>query len=226
MPGVRTGISCQSNRKPTRSCRFSVAAATRTASCNSYQVSSKAHTLLPLRTTPSAGSRRYVEAAPSPLGTYCGETPILEVKGYRRAAYAATTRRPARWRASCSLARAESSIEGGGQASAPAVSDPDPLPPVDIVVDARRLETIGRIEGQIRHVPVSENDRVTKRYCEEGDTHLALAERDKSLVGQAETPRNLIESTRPEALLAILSQANEGVTAISETLVQRRPMTP
>ena len=36
MTGVRTGISCQPNRMPTRSCRLSVAAPTRTASCNSY----------------------------------------------------------------------------------------------------------------------------------------------------------------------------------------------
>jgi hypothetical protein len=102
----------------------------------------------------------------------------------------------------------------------------NPFPPADIVADAKRLEalamSIGSIEGQVRHAPVPENDRMTQRYREEGDTLLALIEKDKLLVGQAETLRAMVSDKTPAELLAQLSGIDEGISATTQTLAERR----
>jgi hypothetical protein len=105
----------------------------------------------------------------------------------------------------------------------------NPFPPAEIIANAKRLEALGQaiggVEGQIRHAPVPENDRMTQRYREEGNTLLALAEKDKLLVGQAETLRAMVESGTPDAILAILPDIDQGLAAITSTLADRRIMT-
>ena len=107
----------------------------------------------------------------------------------------------------------------------PAPTRENPFPPAAIVCDAKRLEAlssaIGGIEGQVRHAPVPESDRMTQRYREEADTLLALIEKDKFLVGQVETLRTLVSGKRPEDILALLGDIEEGLTAITQTLAER-----
>lgn len=105
----------------------------------------------------------------------------------------------------------------------------DPFPPAGIMADARRLESlckaIGGVEGQVRHAPVPENDRMTQRYREEAATLLALVEKDSVLVGQAQTLRTMVEGKTPDEILAALPDVEEGVAAITKTLAERRIMT-
>jgi len=105
----------------------------------------------------------------------------------------------------------------------------EPFPPAGIMADARRLESlckaIGGVEGQVRHAPVPENDRMTQRYREEAATLLALVEKDSVLVGQAQTLRTMVEGKTPDEILAALPDVEEGVAAITKTLAERRIMT-
>ena len=105
----------------------------------------------------------------------------------------------------------------------------NPFPPAEIMADARRLEALGKaiggIEGQVRHAPVPENDRMTQRYRNERDTLLELVEKDKLLVGQAETLRAAIDGKTPDEILASRSTIEEGVAAIAQTLTDRRIIT-
>ncbi len=130
------------------------------------------------------------------------------------------------------LARAQKAVsaaEGFPARANPAPTRADPFPPAEIVADARRLEALGKaisgVEGQVRHAPVPENDRMTQLYREEGETLLALAEKDKLLIGQAETLRAIVEGRKPDEILAILPDIEEGVAAISQTLAGRRMIT-
>jgi hypothetical protein len=105
----------------------------------------------------------------------------------------------------------------------------NPFPPPDIIANARQLETIsqaiGGIEGQVRHAPVPENDRMTQRYREEAATLLTLADKDKLLIGQAAKLCTLVEGKTPDAILAALAEIGEGVEAITMTLSERRLLT-
>lgn len=131
------------------------------------------------------------------------------------------------------LARAQKSVsaaEGNFRRERiPAPTRDNPFPPPEIMADARRLEAlckaIGGVEGQVRHAPVPENDRMTQRYREEGATLIALVEKDTLLVGQAETLRAMVEGRKPDELLAVLGDVEEGVAAITQTLAERRIMT-
>jgi hypothetical protein len=110
----------------------------------------------------------------------------------------------------------------------PAPTRTDPFPPAAIMADARRLEAIGKaiggVEGQVRHAPVPENDRMTQLYRDEGETLRALVEKDKLLIGQADTLRAIVEGKNPGEILAILPDIEEGVAAITRTLADRRVM--
>lgn len=111
----------------------------------------------------------------------------------------------------------------------PAPTRAEPFPPAGIMADARRLESlckaIGGVEGQVRHAPVPENDRMTQRYREEAATLLALVEKDSVLVGQAQTLRTMVEGKTPDEILAALPDVEEGVAAITKTLAERRIIT-
>ena len=97
------------------------------------------------------------------------------------------------------------------------------------MVDARRLEAIskaiGGAEGQVRHAPVPENDRMTQRYRNEGDTLVALVEKDKVLVGQAETLRSMVAAHTADDMLSAASDLEAGISAILQTLAERRVIT-
>jgi hypothetical protein len=111
----------------------------------------------------------------------------------------------------------------------PAPTRANPFPPAEILADARRLEALGKaiggVEGQVRHAPVPENDRMTQLYREEAKTLAALVEKDALLVGQAETLRAKVEGKKPDEILATLPDIEEGVAAITQTLAERRLMT-
>jgi hypothetical protein len=105
----------------------------------------------------------------------------------------------------------------------------NPFPPPEVVADARRLEALGQaingIEGQVRHAPVPENDRMTQRFRAEAATLAALVDKDALLVGQADTLRAMVESKKPDDILAGLADIEAGVAAITGTLAERRIMT-
>lgn len=101
-----------------------------------------------------------------------------------------------------------------------------PFPDPRILTDARRLEAMGQtvtaLEGQVRHAPVPENDRMTQRYRDERETLVTLVEKDQLLVGRAETLRAMVAGRDADALLAMTAEIDEGVAAIQDTLAARR----
>ncbi|TPN75947.1 hypothetical protein FJ987_23055 [Mesorhizobium sp. CU2] len=102
----------------------------------------------------------------------------------------------------------------------------NPFPDPAVVANAQALERLGRevgaLEGQIRHQPVPENDRMNQRYRQEGNTLAALAEKDAVLVGQAELLRSMLEGTAGDAILANKREIENGIAAITATLRDRQ----
>jgi hypothetical protein len=101
-----------------------------------------------------------------------------------------------------------------------------PFPDSAAVAGAQALErlarAIGGLEGQIRHQPVPENDRMTQRYREEAATLETLAEADKMLIGQSETLRAMLQGVNGEAVLEKVTEVEEGIEAIAATLRKRQ----
>lgn len=128
-------------------------------------------------------------------------------------------------RARKSVTDAESAFR---QERMPPPSRANPFPPADAVAQAKRLEAlasrIGSIEGQVRHAPVPEGDRMTRRYREEGQTLDQLIERDSLLVGQAEALRKLVDGKDADGIVAIAGEVEEGVRAIVDSLGARQVM--
>ncbi len=108
----------------------------------------------------------------------------------------------------------------------PTPSRANPFPDAAIVANAQALERLGRevggLEGLIRHQPVPENDRMTQRYRQEGNTLAALAEKDAVLVGQAELLRSIVEGAAGDAILASKREIEDGIGAINSTLRERQ----
>ena len=105
----------------------------------------------------------------------------------------------------------------------------NPFPPAEIVADAKRLEllgqAIGAVEGQVRHAPVPESDRMTQRYRQEAATLAALVEQDKLLVGRAQMLRAAVVGKTPDEILAVRGDIEQGIAAVTENLAARRIMT-
>ena len=101
-----------------------------------------------------------------------------------------------------------------------------PFPDPQAVAGAQGLErlsrAIGAVEGQVRHQPVPENDRMTQRYRSEGRTLEALGEFDKLLIGQAELLRTMLGNAKADAALAQLPELEAGVAALVDTLRRRQ----
>ena len=103
-----------------------------------------------------------------------------------------------------------------------------PFPDAQAVAGAQALErlsrAIGAVEGQMRHQPVPENDRMTQRYRSEAATLEALGEWDKLLIGQAELLRAMLDGTAGEAALAQLPELEAGVAVLADTMRQRQTL--
>ncbi len=101
-----------------------------------------------------------------------------------------------------------------------------PFPDPQAVAGAQALErlsrAIGTVEGQVRHQPVPENDRMTQRYRSERTTLEALGEFDKLLIGQADLLRTMLAGATGEAALAQLPELEAGVAALADTLRRRQ----
>ncbi|TPK59698.1 hypothetical protein FJ930_29105 [Mesorhizobium sp. B2-4-15] len=131
----------------------------------------------------------------------------------------------------CSLlARARAAIDGAEaryrRENIQPPSRANPFPDPGIVANAQALERLGRevgaLEGQIRHQPVPENDRMTQRYRLEAATLAALAEKDAVLVGQADLLRSIVEGAGGDAILANRHEIEDGIAAITATLRDRQ----
>ncbi|MBV9841233.1 MAG: hypothetical protein JOY99_06830 [Sphingomonadaceae bacterium] len=95
---------------------------------------------------------------------------------------------------------------------------PDPAVTANAQAIERLSSAVGGLEGQIRHQPVPENDRMTQRYRKEAETLEALGEKDKALVGQAELLRALLAGLGGDAVLQRKPEIEQGIAAIGETL--------
>ncbi|TPK92709.1 hypothetical protein FJ934_20785 [Mesorhizobium sp. B2-4-12] len=132
--------------------------------------------------------------------------------------------------ASSLLARARAAVDEAEaryrRENIPPPSRANPFPDPGIVANAQALERLGRevgaLEGQIRHQPVPENDRMTQRYRLEAATLAALAEKDAVLVGQADLLRSMVEGAAGDAILANGREIEDGIAAITATLRDRQ----
>ena len=108
----------------------------------------------------------------------------------------------------------------------PAPTRERPRPDPEALRNARLFEEIGQsigaLEGQIRSLPVPENDRMTQRYREERDTLQRLASADRALVGRAEQLRTMLAAPSPNSLVENLAALKEALAGIAATLQERR----
>ena len=108
----------------------------------------------------------------------------------------------------------------------PPPSREKPRPDAAAVAGAQSLErfskAIGALQALINNQPVPENDRMTQRYREEAATLQSLIQSDQLLTGQAELLRSMIDGKNGTWIIEHLSDLQEGITAISETLRQRQ----
>jgi hypothetical protein len=86
----------------------------------------------------------------------------------------------------------------------------------------RLSKAIGAIQGQISTQPVPENDRMMQRYRHEAATLQNLGASDHKLVGQAELLRSLIDQKNGAWLIENMSELQDGINAIGETLRARQ----
>jgi len=132
--------------------------------------------------------------------------------------------------ASSLLARARAGLDDAEaryrRENIPPPTRANPFPDAAVAANAQALERLGRevgaLEGQIRHQPVPENDRMTQRYRQEAATLAALAEKDAVLVGQAELLRSMLEGAAADAILANRREIEDGIAAITATLRERQ----
>ena len=128
------------------------------------------------------------------------------------------------------LAQAHASLEAAEavyrRSHLPPPTRAQPFPDPQAVAGAQALERLGRaigaLEGQIRHQPVPENDRMSQRYRTEAPTLAALGEWDKRLIGQAELLRAMLDGASGEAVLGQAAELETGIAAIGDTLRQRQ----
>jgi hypothetical protein len=99
---------------------------------------------------------------------------------------------------------------------------PDPAAMAGAQALERLARSIGAIEGQIRHAPAPENDRMTQRYRQEAATLTQLADVDKTLIGQAELLRSLLDGAHGALVLEQARELEQGIEAITDTLRQRQ----
>lgn len=103
-----------------------------------------------------------------------------------------------------------------------------PRPDADAVAGAQMLEqlsaAIGALDGQIRALPVPENDRMTQRYRSEAGTLEKLAQTDEQLAGQAELLRQMLHGHDGSWIIAHMPDITDGITAIAGTLRTRQSM--
>lgn len=86
----------------------------------------------------------------------------------------------------------------------------------------RLSKSIGALIALINNQPVPENDRMTQRYRKEAAALKQLIESDQMLTGQAELLRTTVDGKKGTWLVEHLSDVEEGVTAIGETLRKRQ----
>jgi hypothetical protein len=108
----------------------------------------------------------------------------------------------------------------------PPPSRTQPRPDPQAIAGAQALEklshAIGALDGQIRALPVPENDRMTQRYRKEGETLAKLIAIDEQLTGQAELLRQMLAGRDGVWIIENKNAVNEGITAITETLRTRQ----
>ena len=86
----------------------------------------------------------------------------------------------------------------------------------------RLSQAIGALEGQIRALPVPENDRMFDRHRDEATVLASLLALDRRLVGQAELLRSAIDGKDGGWLIEHGSAALEGLAALAETVRERQ----
>ncbi len=107
----------------------------------------------------------------------------------------------------------------------PPPSREKPRPDAEALRNARALEEIGQsigaLEGQIRSLPVPENDRMTQRFREERDTLKRLAAADRALVGRAEQLRSMLADPTATWLIENIPALTEAISGVKATLQER-----
>jgi hypothetical protein len=125
--------------------------------------------------------------------------------------------------ARASVERAESAYR---REFLPPPSREKPRPDAAAVAGAQAIERlskdIGAVAGQIRALPVPENDRMTQRYRQEAATLTRLGECDQVLVGQAELLRTTVAHKDGGWLIENRALLEDGLRAITATLHDRQ----
>jgi hypothetical protein len=130
------------------------------------------------------------------------------------------------------LGLAHASVEGAElefrREKLPPPSRAHPYPDPAAVDDVQNLERLGKaigaLIGRLHALPTPENDRMTQRYRQEGDSLRSLGACDEQLVGQSELLRSLLDQQRGVWILDNLALVTSGISAIEATLRQRQAL--
>lgn len=100
-----------------------------------------------------------------------------------------------------------------------------PFPDGSVTAAASSLErlaqNISALKGRVQAQPVPENDRMTQRYREEADTLSALIACDEKLVGQCALLHSMLDARSGSAVIDMLPDLEDGLSAIAENLRRR-----
>jgi hypothetical protein len=101
-----------------------------------------------------------------------------------------------------------------------------PRPDPGAIANAQALERlshdVGALEGQIRALPVPENDRMTERYRQEAPTLRRLLDCDIRLTGQAELLRAMLDHKDGAWMVENAPQIVDGLRAIEASVRERQ----
>jgi hypothetical protein len=130
------------------------------------------------------------------------------------------------------LGLAHASVEGAElelrREKLPSPTRAHPYPDSAVVDDVQNLERLGKaigaLIGRLHALPTPENDRMTQRYRQEGDSLRSLGACDEQLVGQSELLRSLLDQQRGVWILDNLALVTSGISAIEATLRQRQAL--
>jgi len=110
----------------------------------------------------------------------------------------------------------------------PPPSRKNPFPPASAQADARRLEAlataVSALDGEIAHLPVPENDFMTRHFRNEADTLRQLSEKDVELVGQAQALAQIVEGSSLDVLVASADQIEAAIRAVKDKLLERQTL--
>lgn len=110
----------------------------------------------------------------------------------------------------------------------PPLSREHPRPDPTALKEARVLEAlvaqVAAVAGRIRSLPVPEDDRISQRHRQEGDTLARLLQADMALTGRAETLCRSLREQSPDWIVGHAEDLRKHIDVIEVALRDRQSL--